>query len=421
MSVATDTSGRREVEAIAVVGFGHGVSHFYHLMIPPLFPWLMQDFGLSFTQAGLLTTVFFAVSGVGQAAAGFVVDRLGALRVLVAGMGLFMAAALILAAAPSYAVLILAAAVAGAGNCVFHPADFTLLNRNVSTRRLGHAFSVHGLSGNLGWAVAPVFMTTIAVAANWRVAALAAGGVAALAVVLYWLRRDAVTESVPEAAAGDAPEPKVSQFAFLGSGAVWMCFLFFLLITAAVAGLQNFGPPVLHEVYGVSLATGASLLTVFLAAAAAGMIVGGFLVARYAAHERVVAVVLILAAVFALAIATGDVPTWSVAVLMAGMGFFSGMAGPSRDMLVRRAATARFGQGAFGRVYGFVYSGLDVGFGAAPVLVFGPLMDAASFTMVLVAVAVFQGLAVLTALGVGRSAGVPGDQRQVGTVARERG
>ncbi|MFZ0485700.1 MAG: MFS transporter, partial [Arenicellales bacterium] len=88
MSAAAPTK-RREIEAITVIGFGHGVSHFFHLMIPPLFPWLMRDFGLSFTQAGLLTTVFFTVSGLGQAASGFVVDRLGARRVLMAGMGLF--------------------------------------------------------------------------------------------------------------------------------------------------------------------------------------------------------------------------------------------------------------------------------------------------------------------------------------------
>jgi len=404
MSVAAAPAGRREIEAIAVIGFGHGVSHFFHLMIPPLFPWLMRDFGLSFTQAGLLTAVFFTVSGLGQAAAGFVVDRLGAWRVLVTGMGLFAVAGLILAAAPGYAVLILAAAVAGAGNCVFHPADFTLLNRNVSSPRLGHAFSVHGLSGNIGWAVAPVFMTGITVAAGWRVAALAAAAVALLAMTLYWLRREAVADPVSRAQRGDDGEPEGSVFAFLGVGAVWMCFLFFFLVTVALAALQNFGPVVLHEIYGISLASGASALTAFLFGGAAGMVVGGFLVARYASHDRIVALVLVMAAGFALAIAGGSVPAWSIAGLMAAMGFCTGMAGPSRDMLVRRAATARFGQAAFGRVYGFVYSGLDTGFAVAPVLIFGPLMDADRFVLVLVGVAVAQCLAVLSALGVGRGA-----------------
>jgi MFS family permease len=128
------------------------------------------------------------------------------------------------------------------------------------------------------------------------------------------------------------------------------------------------------------------------------------LVARYQSHDRLIAVVLVLAAALALMLATGAVPVWSVTVLMAGMGFCAGLAGPSRDMLVRRAAIARFGNRAFGRVYGFVYSGLDIGFGLSPLLVFGPLMDAGQFKTVLVAAAVSQGLAVLTALNVGRGA-----------------
>lgn len=421
MSIAEQRPERREVEAIAVIGFGHGVSHFFHLMIPPLFPWLMRDFGLSFTQAGLLTGVFFIVSGLGQAASGFVVDHLGARRVLMAGMTLFAAAGLILAAAPSYAVLIVAAAVAGAGNCVFHPADFTLLNRSISPHRLGHAFSVHGLAGNIGWAVAPVFMTTITVAANWRIAALAAATVAIVAMCLYWLRRDAVTVPSLPAHGGDASEPTDSQLAFLGSGAVWLCFVFFLLMTAALAGLQNFGPPALHEVYGLSLAVGASALTAFLFGGAGGTVVGGFLVARYTAYDRIIAVVLMLAAGFALVIAGGDVPAGTVIVLMVGMGFFYGMAGPPRDMLVRGAATARFGERAFGRVYGFVYSGLDVGFALAPVLVFGPLMDGDQFTLVLGVVAVALVLAVLTALGIGRGASEPMMRPQPSAAVRERG
>ena len=402
MSVAAVHPGRREIEAIALVGFGHSVSHFFHLMIPPLFPWLMREFELSFTQAGLLTGVFFTVSGIGQALAGFVVDRLGARRVLLAGMLCFAASGVILGLAPNYLILVLAAAAAGIGNSVFHPADFTLLNRNVSTPRLGHAFSVHGLSGNLGWALAPVFMTSITVVSSWRVAAFAAAGLALLAFALFCLRREAVTEPAHPPAPHGKPETHGSTFAFLGSGAVWMCFLFFLLITMALAALQNFGPSVLHNVYGMSLAAGASALTAFLLGGAAGMATGGFLVARHNAHDRLIAVVLALAAGFALAIATGAVPVWSVTALMAGMGFFTGMAGPSRDMLVRRAATARFGQRAYGRVYGFVYSGLDVGFALAPVLIFGPLMDAGLFALVLVGAAVSQALAVLTALGVGR-------------------
>ena len=110
----------------------------------------MPEFGLSFTQAGAMMTVFFVVSGVGQALSGFVVDRVGPRRVLLAGIACFVLAGLLLSLANGYAMLLAVGALAGLGNCVFHPADFTVLNRKVSHARLGHAFSVHGLSGNIG-------------------------------------------------------------------------------------------------------------------------------------------------------------------------------------------------------------------------------------------------------------------------------
>ena len=399
-AAATTPTARREVEVIALVGFGHGVSHFFHLMIPPLFPWLMRDFGLSFTEAGALTAVFFAVSGIGQAAAGFIVDHVGARRVLLFGMLLFAAAAIVLGLAPNYATLMAAAALAGFGNSVFHPADFTLLNRNITGARLGHAFSVHGLGGNLGWALGPVFMTGVALAWDWRTAAFAAAAVALFAFILIYLRRDTMSE--PRAHTHTpAADASGSIFAFLGSGAVWMCFVFFFLVTMAFGALQNYAPSLLQQMYGMSLPAGASSLTVFLLGGATGMAVGGFLVARNAALDRLIAVVLTAAALCALAIASAAVPVWSVTTLLGAMGFCTGIAGPSRDMLVRRAATARFGSRSFGRVYGFVYSGLDTGLAVAP-FVFGPLMDAGRFALVFGLVALLQGAAVLAALHVGR-------------------
>ncbi len=400
MSVTEAQSARRhEIEVISLVGFGHGVSHFFHLLIPPLFPWLMADFGLTFTQVGTTTALFFIVSGIGQAISGFIVDHLGARRVLFAGITLFAVAAVTLGLANSYPMLMLAAAIAGLGNCVFHPVDFTLLNRNVSAIRLGHAFSVHGLCGNLGWALAPVFLSGLAVAFGWRTAAFSASGVALLALVILFLRRATLRESplhTEPAPAGEVP----SIFAFLYSPAVWMCFLFFFLTTSAFGALQNFAPSALQHLYAFSIAGGASALTAFLLGGAAGIVVGGFLASGSDAHDRFIAAGLATAALIALAIATG-VPSWSIVPLMAVGGFGSGLAGPSRDMLVRRAATAQFGERAFGRVYGFVYSGLDTGLAMAP-LVFGPLMDAGQFAWIFGGVAITQALAIATALRVGR-------------------
>src|SRR5438105_10184288 len=390
-----------DVRVMSLIGLGHATSHFFHLMIPSLFPWLMADFGLSFTRAGTLTAAFFIISGTGQALAGFVVDRYGALRTLSIGIALLSLSAFALSLAHGYPALVAAALLAGAGNAVFHPADFTVLNHSVSPSRLSHAFSAHGLAGNLGWAASPVFMAGLATFAGWRVAAIAAGMIAlgALASIALLLR----------GAAGPAPDhphevaaPRASPFELLRVGAIWMCFVFFLASTMGVGALQNFAPPVLKNVYGLPLTAGASALSLYLLAGAVGIAAGGFLAARYQTHERVVALLLTGAALMAVVLASAGIPGAAVAPLMAGIGFCTGTAAPSRHPLVPRTAVDRFGQRSFGRVYGFVYSGLDTGLSVAPVLL-GPLMDRGMFSAVLYAVALFQGLAVLAALRVGHA------------------
>jgi MFS family permease len=405
MTSVVTPAHRREIEVIAVVGYAHGVSHFFQLVIPPLYPWLMPEFGINFTQAGMIMALFFAVSGVGQALAGFVVDRFGARRVLIAGNLLFACSALVLASAQNYQTLLLAAALSALGNSVYHPADFTLLNRNLTRSRLGHGFSVHALSGNLGWAAAPAFMAGIAVIADWRTAATAASLMAIGPILLLWLRRDSLTE-LPLAVAPDVKNnPPLPIFAFLSSTAVWVCFVFYLFTMLSFGAIQNFAAASLQFLYNLSLSASASLLTLYMLGSAVGVVIGGFLVARGDAHDKRIAVVMVAAAIFAIVLASGAIPAWSVVVFMVGAGFCNGLAVPSRDMLVRHAAIS-FGQGTFGRVYGFVYSGLDLGLAIAP-FIFGALLDAGHAAWVLGGAAIAQTLAVSAALNVGRFAPAP--------------
>ncbi|MBK7954926.1 MAG: MFS transporter [Candidatus Accumulibacter sp.] len=399
MTAATQSLPRhQDLETIALIGFVHGVSHFFHLLLPPLFPWLMKDFGLSFTGIGTTMTIFFVVSAIGQALAGFLVDRYGAARVLGTGISCFLLAALLLSGVDGYLGLTVVAALAGLGNSVFHPADFTILNRHVSPPRLGYAFSIHGLSGNLGWALAPVFMTAIAATAGWRAAALAAAGLATLALaLLFWYRRILADRELR--GGGGQPGQAVSPFAFLRSRAVWLCFAFFFLITTAFGAIQNFATPILQQLHGLSLAAAATALSAYLAGGAGGILSGGFL-AQKGQYERLIAAALGTAALLVVGLATLPLPAWTVLPLMAAIGYCTGIAGPSRDLLVRGAATSRFGQAAYGRVYGFVYSGLDAGLALAP-LAFGVLMDDGRLRAVLVGIALLQGMAIVTALQVG--------------------
>lgn len=401
MAATTSAAGslRSDATVISLVGFSHATSHFFHFVLPPLFPFLMTEFGLTFTQVGAAMTAFFVVSGIGQAIAGFVVDRVGAFKVLCGGVAVLAVAGLVLAAAQSYAMVLAAWALAGLGNSVFHPADLTLLNRRVSPSRLGHGFSVHGLSGNLGWAAGAAFSLALAEAAGWRSAAIGASLVGAAALAFLFLNRATLRggEPAPEARRGSG------SAAFLRIGVIWMCFAFFLLSVMAFGALQNFAPPVLERTYSISFALATTGLTAYLLGSAAGTALGGFFTAGGERHERLIGAALAVAAACALLIASGKIPVWAVIGGMGLMGFAVGFIGPSRDFLVRRAATSRLGGNAFGRVYGFVYSGIDSGLAIAP-LAFGLLMDAGRFAEVLWGVAILQALAIAVAFGVGRRA-----------------
>lgn len=383
-----------DVATIGLVGLAHGTSHFFHMLLPPLFPAFIAEFGSSYSQLGLLVTVFFVISGIGQALAGFVVDRIGARPVLLAALACFVAAALAAASATSFSGLVLAAALAGLGNCPFHPADFTILNKRVSPARLGHAFSVHGISGNLGWALAPVLLVGVSTASgSWRLACLAAAGVAACVLLtLAWQRQhiDDRALRIANSGAPGAAAPGEHTLAFLRLPSVWLCFSFFFWTTAALAAIQSFASPGLAKMYGLPIAATAFVVTGYMVCGAVGMVLGGFLVARVQRLERVIALAMLAAATLLALVASGALPAMAALAAVALSGLGIGLAGPSRDMLIRRAAPP----GATGRVYGTVYSGLDVGFAiAAPV--FGWMLDH------MAAGAVFAGSASAMLLGVG--------------------
>lgn len=389
---------RRDAQVIGLVGLAHGTSHFYHLALAPLFPWLKDAFALSYSELGLLMTVFFIVSGTGQALAGFVVDRFGALPVLLSGIGLLGLSAIGLAACQNYPMLLFFAGLSGLGNSVFHPADFTLLNRRVTTPRLGHAFSAHGLAGALGWAIAPVFMAGLATLFGWQVALFAASSVALVVfTVLFAFREMLDPKEVSESVARRAhTHSHVGALGFLRLPAVWMCFAFFLISALSFGGIQSFAPSALRDLYSVHFTFATGCITAYMLASAAGLIAGGFIATRTVNHDRVIAVAFGASGLLAALVASGAIPTWLLMAVLGGVGFGAGIAGPSRDLLVRAASP----RNATGRVYGVVYSGLDVGLSFAP-LFFGALMDASRPGWVFVMIGVFQVAALAAAIGVG--------------------
>jgi MFS family permease len=393
--MSQDSTLRADARVIALVGLAHGTSHFYHLILAALFPWLKPAFGLSYAELGLLLTAFFVVSGIGQALAGFVVDKVGARSVLFFGMAMLGISALVLSVAGSYAALMAGALLAGVGNSIFHPADYTLLNQRVSRARLAHGFSVHGISGNIGWAAAPLFMTTVAAFSSWRMA-LASAAILPFAVLAILVLNRAHLRPEPKPASAPAAASGEGTLSFLRLRAVWMCFGFFFLTAVSLGGIQAFSSIGLMQLYGISreLATGS--YTAYMLASAGGMLLGGFVGAGRQDHDRTVAIAFAVAAALALLLGVAVVPGWLALPLMALVGFFSGIAGPSRDLMIRAAAP----KNATGRVYGVVYSGLDSGLSVGPAL-FGLVMDAGHPGWLFAGIALFQALAIVTAVGVG--------------------
>jgi MFS family permease len=350
-------------------------------------------------------TVFFVVSSIGQALAGIWVDRFGAHRVLCAGITLLTCSGILVAVAPNFTAVMVAAAVAGLGNSVFHPADFALLARRVSQSRMGHAFSTHGISGNLGWAIAPIYMTAIASQAGWRAAGVGAALFGAIALALLVWKRDLLQYQIQQAspATGVNPPAAIGLADVLRTRIVWYAFAFFFFSTFGFGALQNFAPTLLRELFGLSLAASTSALSVYLLGGSAGLVLGGFLAKPGNQHERYVMYAFSSGVLFALLMATLPLPAWLVLPMMAMMGFGVGIAGPSRDLLVRAATKARLGEGAFGRVYGMVYSGLDVGLAVSPIA-FGLLLDRHLPAAVFVGVSITLACAIVAALALGRQA-----------------
>ncbi len=392
---------RRDATLIGLVGLAHGISHFSQLLLPPLFPWLMKDFNVNFTELGLLLTIFFVVSCSVQTLSGFVVDRFGPRPVLFGGIGLLALAAFGYSVSTSYSMLAVFSIVAGTGNGVFHPVDYTLLNRKIHPSRLGHAFSVHGITGSLGWALAPAMMVSLTLAFHWRVALASAGALALVVMSVLWLNRTHLTIEMTSAAR-PMPDPRVpprrdGSFDFLAIPAVWVCFGFFFLYAVVISGIQAFAPEAARQLHDVPTRWAAMCLTFYMIASAGGMVLGGFLAADPSRCEKIVGVGFGIAAVFALTIGFAPLAPMAVPVLFAFMGVAAGVAGPSRDLIVKRAAPPN----ATGRVYGVVYSGLDIGQAAAP-LVFGPLMDMHRPQDIWLGIAIVQGLLILGAFNVRR-------------------
>ncbi len=386
-----------DFKTITIVSVAHGLTHFFHLLLPPLFPLLVTELHLSYTTLGLLMTVFFIVSGCGQFASGFVVHRFGPVRVLYVGMCLLIGSGLSIYWATGYPLLLLSVIFSGLGNAVIHPVNYSIINFRINPANLGHAFSIHSIAGIIGWAMAPLLVIAISNKSNWHDAGLFAALLVAVVLLgLIWKHQLIRVDQSPDTHQNPVAIPG-KRFSFLSNPVVWFSFAYFFLSNAAFGTLQNYAIPLLKHYYGLSINTASICMAIYLVGNGAGVIAGGFLASKQVAHQKPVAFSLSVSAILALFLASELLPPWLIFILLPCMGFSMGVAGPFRHLMARFAANNKRVTDCQSCVYGFVYAGQDAGISMTPLWV-GPLMDHHHYMAVFLCIVALQGAAVLAAL-----------------------
>jgi MFS family permease len=393
---------RSDFQLISLIGVAHMVSHFSQLVLPPLFPWIKDSLQVSYAQLGVLMSIFFVVSCIVQTLSGFAVDKFGPRPILFAGLSCLVFANWGYSMSNEYGQMVFCSFLAGVGNGVFHPVDYTLLNKKVSSPRLGHAYSIHGITGSLGWALAPALMVPIAVAYSWHAALFTAGTIGFVVLVIVFFKREMLDlgshSAVSPKAIEQGARPVEGAFYFLKIPVVWVCFGFFFFYSMALSIIQAYAPEAVRHLQNVPLSVTASCLTLYMICSACGMFLGGFLATNPNRAERVVGAAFLLAGCLSLSFIFTQLVGWQVLVVFALMGLISGSASPSRDLLVKKSAP----DNATGRIYGVVYSGLDIG-QALSAFVFGVLMDHQNFVAVIVGLSCLQAVLVFGAFNVKRA------------------
>ena len=393
MSQAAGVIGSARAPYIRVVGAvsaAHFMSHYYIILLAPLMPFVRDEYQVTYTEIGLAFAAFNIVTAVFQTPAGFLVDRLGARALLILGLAIGATSFVTAGLVDSFWVMIAMFAIAGMGNTVYHPADYTLLSQHVPADRIGQAFSLHTFAGMLGSAVAPASLLVMQSSWGWRGAFIGAGVLGFAVALLLLLVRDGTTTT---ANAGTRPASDSSDagWRLLLSAPILLNLAFFILLAMMSSGLYNYSVVALGALYGTPVTTANAALTGNLLLSAAGVLVGGLLVTRTKRHSLVATLGLTAMALSVVLVALVDLNSLALIAAMSLAGLFSGVIMPSRDMIVREVTPP----GSFGKVFGFVTTGFNIG-GIVSPLIFGAVMDHGSPRMVFLLVAAFTLLGIVT-------------------------
>ncbi|NKB22112.1 MAG: MFS transporter [Alphaproteobacteria bacterium] len=365
----------QELKVIGLISFGHMLSHFFFFVLPPLYLVLKGEFQVSYTVLALPMAIYTIAAGVTQTPVGFWVDRVGARKLLIAGLilqGLSIAA---IGLTTTFWQLMALYTITGIANTVFHPADYAILSGSIAKERLGRAFSLHLASGNLGWVFVPGVMIGLTELWDWRTAFIIVGMVGFLFGLIVWACSATMNEEVTKDTSGENKKAAETNglkdgMALLFSFPIMMCFAFFIMLTIGFTGIRSFMVVALNQLYGLSDIIGNTVLTGFMAGSFVGVLIGGFVADKYGPRVATAVGTLVGAAVLLVFVGSYDLPVIVILTAITLSGILQGILLPSRDLLIRAVTPA----GSMGKVVGFLTMGMMM---AAAVVqpIFGWLMD----------------------------------------------
>jgi MFS transporter, FSR family, fosmidomycin resistance protein len=375
MTQATDVlipSRASEAKLVASVCFAHMTSHYYIVLLAPLFVFIRADYGVSYTELGLALTAFGAVSTVMQTPVGFFIDRTDARMNLIAGLLLGSGAIAVAGLVDSFWVFIAMFAVMGLGNTVYHPADYTLLSEHVPAQRLTQVFSYHNCSGMIGSAIAPATLLFMQSIVGWRGASLGAAmlGVVAALILAVQAEPPVVRPHTPKRRLDEAAKPPKDGMRLLLSPPILLNLVLFFMLSMVGGGLSQYLVVSLEALHGTPSVVANAALTGLLTLSAVGVLIGGAIAGRAQRHNLVTAAGLLVSGATTVFIGLLDPGAVLLVLIVSLGGLANGMAVPSRDMIVRSATPP----GSYGKVFGFVTTGLHIGGMVSP-LIFGQFLD----------------------------------------------
>ena len=358
-----------EARLVSGVCFGHFVSHIYIMLLAPLFLFVREDYSVTYTELGLALTASNVVSTVFQTPTGFLVDRVRARYVIIAGLLLGAGAIAVAGLVNSFWVFVAMFGVVGLANTVYHPADYSLLSHYVPHERAGRVFSFHTFSGMIGNAAAPPMLLFLQSQFGWRGAFVGAAVLGILAAIVLAAIREPEEPAHP-ARTQKAEAPALDGWRLLMSPPILLNLVFFILLSFCGGGLNNYLVVSLGALYGTPATIANTALTGLLIMSSVGVLVGGILTGYTTRHGLVATCGLLVTATVCVTVGLIEFNALALILLMSSAGFFSGLAMPSRDMIVRAVTP----HGAYGRVFGFVSTGFNIA-GIVSPMIFGQLLD----------------------------------------------